>query len=291
MAKQMAERPQGTFPSDTEINTKENCSAIILRSGNTLIEPEKKKVEINKKKEADVGESEKLGESKAGEIESTNNTISPKVSGGSKVPFPKALVKKNLEKQFSKFLDVFKKLQINIPFFEALEQMPAYAKFTKEILSRRRKLSEESEPIMLSEECSAILQRKLPPKLKDPGSFTISVDIEGLTVGKALCDLGASINLMPLTMFERLNIGNITPTMITLQLADRSIKRPHGIIEDVLVRVDKFVFPLDFVVLDMEEDTRVPLILGRPFLATGRALIDMELGIMDLRVADDFVRF
>ena len=139
-------------------------------------------------------------------------------------------------------MEVFKKLQINIPFSEALEQMPAYAKFMKDILSRRRKLSEESEPIMLTEEWSAILQRKLPPKLKDHGSFTISVDIEGLAVGKALCDLGASINLMPLTMFERLDIGEITPTLITLQLADRSVKRPYGIIEDVLVRVDKFVF-------------------------------------------------
>src|ERR1044072_1288 len=133
--------------------------------------------------------------------------------------------------------------------------MPAYAKFMKEILSRRRRLSEESDTIMLTEECSAILQRKQPPKLKDPGSFTVPVNIEGVAIEKALCDLGASINLMPLTMFERLEIREVTPTMITLQLADRSIKRPYGIIEDGLVRVDKFVFPVYFVVLDMEEDT------------------------------------
>ncbi|XP_057426220.1 uncharacterized protein LOC130719619 [Lotus japonicus] len=170
--------------------------------------------------------------------------------GCGKIPFPNALVKKNLEKQFSKFLEVFKKLQINILFSEALELMPTYAKFMKDILSRRRKLSEESETKMLTEECSAILQKKLPPKLKDPGSFTISVDIEGLAVGRALCDLGASINLMPLTMFERLDIGEVTPTMISLQLADRSLKTPYGIVEDVLVRVDKFVFSVDFVVLD-----------------------------------------
>src|ERR1044072_7079760 len=93
LAKQLSERPPGMFPSDTIVNPKENCSAITLRSGNTLLEPEEKKVEKNKKKEADVGESEKLGESKVREVESTNNTISPKVSGGSKVPFPKALEK------------------------------------------------------------------------------------------------------------------------------------------------------------------------------------------------------
>src|ERR1044072_6468793 len=172
-----------------------------------------------------------------------------------------------------------------------MKQMPAYAKFMKDILSRRRKLRDVDETIRLTEECSAIIQRKLPIKRKDPGSFTIPVDIEGLSVAEALCDLGASINLMPLSMFRRLNLGEVTPTMISLQMADTTIKAPYGICEVVLVRVDKFVFPVDFVILDMEEDERVPLILGRPFLATGRDLIDMELGIMDLRVADDFVRF
>src|ERR1044072_9469231 len=132
---------------------------------------------------------------------------------------------------------------------------------------------------------------KLPLKRKDPGSFTIPVDIEGLSVAEALYDLGASINLMPLSMFRRLNLGEVTPTMISRQMADRSIKTPYGICEDVVVRVDKFVFHVDFVILDMVEDERVPLILGRPFLVTGRALIDVELGIVHLRVAGDMVTF
>src|SRR5580765_5011870 len=96
---------------------------------------------------------------------------------------------------------------------------------------------------------------------------------------------------MPLTMFKRLNLGEVTPTMISLQMADRTIKAPYGICEDVLVRVDKFFFHVDFVILDMDEDERVPLILGRPFLATGRALIDVEQGVVDLRVADEVVTF
>ena len=123
--------------------------------------------------------------------------------------------------------------------------------------------------INLSEQCSAIIQRKLPEKLKDPGSFTIPCSIGGHNIEKALCDLGASINLMPSSILRRLNIGDLTPTSISLQMADRSIALPRGILEDVLVKVDKFIFPVDFVVLDMEEDREVPIILGRPFLATG----------------------
>ena len=107
--------------------------------------------------------------------------------------------------------------------------------------------------ILMTENCSAILQRKLPQKIKDLGSFTIPVDIEGSSISEALCDLGESINLMPLTMFRRLNLGEVTPTMISLQMVDRTIKAPYGICEDVLVRVDKFVFHVDFVILDMEE--------------------------------------
>src|ERR1044072_7847063 len=272
MARQMNERPPGKFPSDTQSPRNENASSITTRSGKILPVIEKR-VE-GEKLEEKIKETEP--EKKVSDNADLGNPSSTPLF--SKVPFPKALVKKNLEKQFSKFMEVFKKLQINLPFSDALEQMPTYAKFMKDILSRRRKLRDMDETIMMTEECSAIIQKKLPQKSKDLGSFTIPVDIEGLSVAEALCDLGASINLMPLSMFRRLNLGEVTPTMISLQMADRSIKTPYGICEDVLVRVDKFVFPVDFVILDMEEDERVPLILGRPFLVTGRALIDVEIG-------------
>ncbi|XP_075507493.1 uncharacterized protein LOC142544319 [Primulina tabacum] len=138
---------------------------------------------------------------------------------------------------------------------------------------------------------TAILQNKLPPKLKDPGSFSIPCTIGNSNFNKALCDLGASINLMPYSCFEKLGIGEVKPTTISLQLADRSIKYPRGVIEDVLVKVDKFIFPVDFVVLDMEVDREIPLILGRPFLATGRALIDVQKGELVLRLNDENVTF
>ena len=132
-------------------------------------------------------------------------------------------------------MDVFKKLHINIPFTDALEQMPSYVKFMKDILSRKRKLS-EFETMNLTEEYSAILQRKLPQKLKDPGSFIIPCKIGNSIFERTLCDLGANINLMPLSIFRRLGLGEARPTTVTLQLANRSLKHPQGVIEDVIVR-------------------------------------------------------
>lgn len=206
------------------------------------------------------------------------------------LPFPNRLKAHKDEEQFKKFLDIFKKLHINIPFVEALAQMPTYLKFMKDLLSKKRKI-EDKAIVALTEECSAIIQNKIPQKLKDPGSFSIPTQIGTLHFNKVLCDLGASINLLPLSIFRKLGLGKVKPTNMTLQLADRSVKYPYGIVEDVLVKVDKFYFPVDFVVLDMDEDKEMPLILGRPFLATSKALIDMEEGKMIFRVGDDQVTF
>ena len=170
-------------------------------------------------------------------------------------------------------MEIFKKLHINIPFANALEQMPSYIKFMKDILANKRKLS-DYETVALSEECSVILQWKLPPKLKDPGSFTIPYSIDNSIFEKSLCDLGASTNLLSLSIFRKLGLGEATPTTITLQLGNRSLKHPRGMIEDVLVKVDNFIFPDYFIVLEMEEDKEIPIILRRPFLAIGRALTD-----------------
>jgi len=152
-----------------------------------------------------------------------------------------------------------------------------YAKFMKELLTGRRK-PKDDENIALSENCSAILQKKLPPKLKDLGAFTIPCSIRPVDIGRALCDLGASINLMPLLMMKKLGCGEPKLTRNTLTLVDRSISYPFGVLEVVLVKVNELVFPADFVILDLAEDEDMPLILGRPLLATGRALIDVEMG-------------
>ncbi|XP_073039013.1 uncharacterized protein [Primulina eburnea] len=201
-----------------------------------------------------------------------------------------ALKKAKLDAQFGKFLEIFKKLHINIPFADALLNMPSYAKFLKDILANKRKL-EDHMTVNLTENCSALVQNRMPPKQKDPGSFSIPCIIGDINFHKALCDLGASINLMPYSVFRRLGLGEPKPTRMSLQLADRSVKYPRGIIEDVLVKVDKFIFPADFVVLDMEEDLEMPLILGRPFLATGKALIDVDEGKLRLRVGEEEIIF
>ncbi|XP_020235538.1 uncharacterized protein LOC109815280 [Cajanus cajan] len=183
-----------------------------------------------------------------------------KVSSTKDMPYPQAPSKKDKEKQFARFMELFKKLQINIPFSEALEQMPTYAKFMKDLLTKKRKFIEQ-EIIELEARCNAIIQKNLPPKFMDPGSFTIPITIRDLSVGRALSDLGAIINLMPLSMLDRVRQVVVKPTRMTLQLVDRSIKYPYGVIENMLVKVDKFTFLVDFVILDMEENSTVPIIL------------------------------
>ena len=188
------------------------------------------------------------------------------------------------------FLDIFKKLHINIPFMEAMENMPSYMKFMKKILASKKKF-EEYGTIPLIEECNANLQKKFPPKLQDSGSFAIPFSIWNWVSGKALCDLGASINLMPLSMFKRLKLGKPKSTKISLQLANRSYQHPRGIIENVLVKVGKFILPVNFVILDMEEDDSVPIILGRPLLAMGKAQINVQEGELKLSVQGDEITF
>ena len=206
------------------------------------------------------------------------------------MPFPQRLQKAKREEQFSRFLDIFKKIEINIPFAKVINQMPTYAKFLKEILSKNRKIAEEG-IVNLTATCSTIIQQKLPAKMKDPDSFTIPCSIGKYKFKKALCDSGSSKNLMPLSVVKRLSLGELTPTAITLQMADRSMAQPEGILEDVLVKVGKFIFLVDFVIMKMEEDTQVPLLLGRPFLATRAPLIDVQKGELTLRVGNEAVHF
>ncbi|KAL5568112.1 hypothetical protein UlMin_024687 [Ulmus minor] len=304
LANELKNRPPGTLPSNTESpkrDGKEHCKAITLRGGKTLEEPEineKNQKELVSRQEEENNEQGKVKEEskeaeKSGEKSGANSAAMPQQNFQQKrppPPFPQRFQKQQQDQQFRRFLDVLKQLHINIPLVEALEQMPNYVKFMKDMLTKKRRFG-EFETVALMQECSAMLQNKLPPKLKDPGSFTIPCSIGNQYFGKALCDLGASINLMPMSIFKKLGIGEARPTTVSLQLADRSIAHPEGKIEDVLVKVDKFIFPVDFIVLDYEADLEVPIILGRPFLATGRTLIDVQKGELTMRVQDEHVTF
>jgi hypothetical protein len=176
-------------------------------------------------------------------------------------------------------------VQINIPFLDAIQQVPSYAKFLKDLITVKRKTNFPKK-VCLIEQVSSILQCRLPIKYKDPGCPTISCKIGASHIEKAQLDLGASVNLLPYSVYLQLGLGELKPTSMTLQLADRSVKIPQGIVEDVLIKVDKFYFPVDFIVLDIEPvqnvGVQIPVILGRPFLATANALINCRTGVMKI---------
>ena len=177
-----------------------------------------------------------------------------------------------------------------MPFGKALQQMSLYSKFLKDMLTWKNKYI-HSENIIVEGNCSAVIQCILPPKHKDPGSVIIPCSMGEVPVGKALIDLGASINLMSLSMCRRIGELEILPTWMTLQIADRSITRPYGVIEDVLVRVKHITFPSDFVVMDIEEDLEIPIILGHPFMSTASCVVDMGKGKLELSVNDQKISF
>ncbi|KAM6554337.1 hypothetical protein CsatB_015099 [Cannabis sativa] len=273
LANDLKNRPQGTLPSDTEnpiSDGKEHCKAVTLRSRKIL---ESNVAATGSKEPSSIQKEGELKEKPAilaAEIPlvvtaSSQHSAAEKSFQKPPPPFPQRFKKQQDDGQFRRFLDVLKQLHINIPLVEALEQMPTYVKFLTDILTKKRRLG-EFETVALTEGCSAMLKSKIPTKVKDPGNFAIPISIGGQDVGRALCDLEAIINLMPMSIFKKLGIGEARPTSVTLQLADRSMAHPEGKIEDVLVQVDKFIFLADFIILDYEEDKEVPIILGRPFL-------------------------
>ncbi|GKF01202.1 reverse transcriptase domain-containing protein [Tanacetum coccineum] len=169
---------------------------------------------------------------------------------------------------------MFKQLHINITLADSLILLSKYQKILKSLFSNKEKLLElVNTP--LNENCSTVILKKLPEKLGDPGKFLIPCGFSELKC-KALADLGASINLMPLSVWKNLGLPELISTQMTLELANWEICTPVGIARDVFVPVGKFTFPADFVIIDYESDPRVPLILERPFLRTARSLIDVH---------------
>ncbi|KAL5857380.1 hypothetical protein ACOSQ3_004838 [Xanthoceras sorbifolium] len=175
-----------------------------------------------------------------------------------------------------------------------IQKMPAYAKFFKELNTRKRQYG-HNERVMISETMSAVLQQKLPPKLKDPGSFNIDITVGNIKKERAMLDLGASINLMPYSVYEQLGLHDLKPTSMSLLLADRSTRHPRGIIKDILIQVNKLIIPADFVVLDMDDERAtekdLPILLGRPFMATAKTIIDMQNGKLSMTILDETVEF
>ncbi|KAK8990900.1 hypothetical protein V6N11_028856 [Hibiscus sabdariffa] len=295
---------QGKLPSQTEANPRVNVSAITLWSG-TVIEPIPRKaiVASNKKEGEEKLKPEKDQESdskekkerkerskkeervdtqeiKQGKSQSSL-TISPYATPP---PFSSRLVKRDKQAEEKEILDIFRKVEINIPLLDVIRKIPRYARFLKDLCTTKRKLT-GNEKVNLGENVSAVFQRKLPPKLKDQGMFAIPCKIGKVGIKRAMCDLGASINVMPLSVYNLISDEPLKETSVTVQLADRSVIHPEGVLENVLVKVNELIFPADFYVIDMENDrmnTSPEILLGRPFLSTSHTKIDANSGILTI---------
>nr|GEZ00314.1 reverse transcriptase domain-containing protein [Tanacetum cinerariifolium] len=250
----------GTLSSNTIPNPKGEKKAITTRSVEQEIEEIKDKEQTN--------------------FQGSTAHIQPSV-----VPIPEPNVSKTLPKPNIRYPS-----RLNDQKLHALLLMPKFASTIKSFLANKDKLFELAK-ISLNENCSAMLLKKLLEKLGDPSKFLIPSDFPGMDVCHALADLGASINLMPLSIWKKLSLPELTLTRMTHELADRSITCPKGVAEDVFVKVGNFYFPTDFVVVDFKADPRVPLILGRSFLRAGRALINVYGEEITLWVNDEAVTF
>ncbi|KAG7536924.1 Ribonuclease H-like superfamily [Arabidopsis suecica] len=204
-----------------------------------------------------------------------------------KIPFPGRFKRDIIEKYRAMFAKHIKEIELRMPLIDAFMLIPDSHKYLKDMIMER--IQEVQGMVVLSHECSAIIQKKIiPKKLGDPGSFTLPCSLGPLFFNKCLCDLGASVSLMPLSVARRLGFNKYKSCQIQLILADRSVRVPHGMLEDLPVKIGRVEIPTDFVVLEMDEEPKDPLILGRPFLATDGALIDVRRGKIDLNLGDDF---
>ncbi|GKA74682.1 reverse transcriptase domain-containing protein [Tanacetum coccineum] len=283
----------GTLPSNTITNPEVDLKGITTRSGVSYQGPTIPTTSSSPPKVVEL------------EIEVTKDTVSPTNNGSTKdVQPPVVQVQShvpNSEPIVTPVSAPIPNLKPTIPYpsrhlsfkislTDALILRPKFASTLKALIGNKEKLSEMART-PLNEHCSAVILNKLPKKLGDPGKFLIPCDFPGMEECLALADLGASINRMPLSLWKMLSLPELTPTFMTLEIADRSITQPIGIAEDVDVKVGKFQFPADFVVVDFDADPRVPLILEGSFLKTGRALINVYEGELTLRVGKESVTF
>nr|GFA09696.1 reverse transcriptase domain-containing protein [Tanacetum cinerariifolium] len=282
----------GTLPSNTIANLRNDLKAINTRSGVSYNGPQ---IPPSPSFLPKVMENEPEATKYTPVAEPVIASVStPKPNPKSLIPYPsRRNDERNREKannQIEKFYQIFQDMSFKINFAYALILIPKFALTLKALIENKEKLS-EMDRTPLNEHCSAVLVKTLPKKLGDPRKFLIPCDFAGMDECLALADLGASINIMPLSVWKILSLPELTLTCMTLELADRSISRPISVAEDVYVKVGKFYFLTDFVVVDFDADPRVPLILGISFLKIGRALIDVFEGELTLRVGKEAITF
>ncbi|XP_028230433.1 uncharacterized protein LOC114410686 [Glycine soja] len=290
------------LPSQAVQNPK-YVSAISLRSGKQCQGPQPVAPSSSANEPAKLHSIPEKGDDKnlpnnfcAGESSSTGNSDLQK-QHIPPLPFPpRAVSNKKMEEAEKEILETFRKVEVNIPLLDAIKQIPRYAKFLKELCTNKRKLK-GSERISMGRNVSALIGKsvpQIPEKCKDPGTFSIPCIIGNSKFDNAMLDLGASVSVMPLSIFNSLSLGPLQSTDVVIHLANRSVAYPVGFIEDVLVRVGELIFPVDFYILNMEDgfsQGSVPIILGRPFMKTARTKIDVYAGTLSMEFGDITVHF
>ncbi|CAM9000397.1 unnamed protein product [Rhodiola kirilowii] len=306
----------GQLLSQTIQNPKENVNAVTLRSGKKLaVKPmeqaedksprlsgeEQMKLETRGTLEQDAAEKsgdapEEHGPSLVPPSEEQRphpvpRTDTSKIRTALPFPVPARVPKQHVMDE--DVFELFSKVKINITLLEAIKQIPRYAKFLKDLCTNRRR-SNRNDKELMRRDVSAVMQRKVPPKCGDLGTYTIPCTIGNIRIENCMLDLGASINVLPFSIYSCLRIGPLEPTDLTIQLADRSCKQPEGKIEDVLVQVGKLVFPADFYVLKMENSgptDHAHILLGRPFLKTSKMKIDCGSGMLSMEIEGEVFGF
>ncbi|XP_057791181.1 uncharacterized protein LOC131008311 [Salvia miltiorrhiza] len=259
---------QGRLPSVTEMNPKENASAVTARSGRILVEPQPK--QQDKEKKPDEAKDDAISEESPESTEPSSSKVSgkPKVSIPQSLiapPFSSRLAQNKRIKEEKDILEIFKKVEINLPLLDEIKQVPRYAKFLKELCSKKMKFGNDAR-----------------------------IRVSNKTVERAMLDLGASINVMPYSVYKDLQLGPLKDTRVIIQLANRSTAYPKGVVEDVLVKVNDLVFPVDFYIVDMDDSASAKqslILLGRPFMKTAKTKIDVDSGMLSLEFDGDVVTF
>ncbi|CAN6544143.1 unnamed protein product [Malus baccata var. baccata] len=306
-------RDQGKLPSSTIPNRKggfESAKAITLRSGKEVGAGSSSKTGHKEDEMLQMEEEESSQPTTKVEVPLPQFSNAPKLSNmsnkgknvlnsiptnvfPSNAPFPIRFLQSKNKEEEKDVLEMFRKMHVNIPLIDAIKQIPKYAKCLKKLCITKKRVREK-EVVHVSENVSAILQCKLPPKCKDPGSFTIPCVIGNTRFKSAMLNLGASINVMPYSVYASMNLGALKHDGVIIQLADRSNTYPKGVLEDVLVQVDHLVFPADFYVLEMDESdhaSSLPILLGRPFMKTAQTKIDVAKGLITMAFGGDMSSF
>ncbi|RDY03016.1 hypothetical protein CR513_13451, partial [Mucuna pruriens] len=281
---QLQSAGSGNLPSQPIPNPRGNASVVSLRSGKEL-----QAAPLQKPRSAST------------ESKLDADSQPPQQASPIPVPFPSRTLSARKPESDEELLKMFRKVEINIPLLDAIKQIPKYAKFLKELCVHKRKkmkggveLGGIVSALTRNDDLITGTRQALPKKCRDPGIFSIPCTIGDCTFADAMLDLGASINVMPTSIYKSLNCGDLEPTGMTIQLANRSVVQPLGVLEDVLVQVDELIFPADFYVLDMEDETPgkgSTLILGRPFLMTAKTKIDVHVGTLSMEFGDTLVQF